>query len=69
MKILKYGILALLFFAPPALFAQQKYALVIGNAAYTSVTKLNNTANDAGDMKAALETLGFSVESLVNAGR
>ena len=33
-----------------ALSAQQKYALVIGNGAYTNITRLNNPANDARDM-------------------
>ncbi|MFP3090643.1 tetratricopeptide repeat protein [Treponema sp. TIM-1] len=45
---------------------QQKYALVIGNGAYTNVTKLNNPVNDARDMKTALESLGFTVDLVVN---
>jgi hypothetical protein len=49
--------------------AQEKYALVIGNGAYSSITKLNNPVNDANDMKAALESLGFRVEGLLNANR
>jgi uncharacterized caspase-like protein len=69
MKTLKYKLLALLLLAPVALFAQEKFALVIGNGAYTAVTKLNNTVNDAEDMKTALESLGFSVDRLLNAGR
>ncbi|MHC6204522.1 caspase family protein [Breznakiellaceae bacterium SP9] len=52
-----------------SLFAQQKQALIIGNSAYTSVSRLNNPVNDANDMKAVLETLGFQVEILTNAGR
>ncbi|MDR1420351.1 MAG: SUMF1/EgtB/PvdO family nonheme iron enzyme [Treponema sp.] len=47
----------------------QKYALVIGNGAYTGVTRLNNPANDAADTGAALRTLGFTVDLLANAGR
>jgi hypothetical protein len=50
----------------PAAYAQQKYALVIGNGAYTNVTRLNNPVNDARDMKAALESLGFTVDLVVN---
>jgi hypothetical protein len=46
-------------------YGQQKFALVIGNAAYTS-SPLRNTLNDATDMKAALESLGFTVELLRN---
>jgi tetratricopeptide (TPR) repeat protein len=45
---------------------QQKFALVIGNGAYTNVAKLNNPVNDARDMKAALESLGFTVDLVVN---
>jgi formylglycine-generating enzyme required for sulfatase activity len=43
-----------------------KYALVIGNGAYTSITRLNNPVNDANDMKAALEGLGFTVDLVLN---
>jgi formylglycine-generating enzyme required for sulfatase activity len=49
--------------------AQQKYALVIGNGAYTGITRLNNPVNDAADISAALRGLGFTVEQLTNAGR
>ncbi|GHU21762.1 hypothetical protein FACS1894164_02780 [Spirochaetia bacterium] len=51
---------------PAALSAQQKYALVIGNAAYTNTTRLNNPVNDANDMTAALTGLGFQVEKILN---
>jgi hypothetical protein len=45
---------AALFFLPFAsLAAQQKYALVIGNGAYTNFGRLGNPVNDAGDMKTA----------------
>jgi len=33
-------------------FAQQKYALVIGNANYTGFSPLKNPVNDANDMTA-----------------
>jgi uncharacterized caspase-like protein len=57
-----------LFFLAAALsFAQQKYALVIGNGNYTNITKLNNPVNDANDMEAALKSLGFTVDKLLNA--
>jgi uncharacterized caspase-like protein len=46
--------------------AQEKYALVIGNAAYTKVTALRNPVNDATDIKTALEALGFRVELVTN---
>jgi formylglycine-generating enzyme required for sulfatase activity len=48
-------------------FAQQKYALVIGNGNYANITKLNNPVNDANDMAAALQGLGFTVDKLTNA--
>jgi formylglycine-generating enzyme required for sulfatase activity len=47
--------------------AQQKFALVIGNGSYTQVTKLNNPVNDANDMTAALEGLGFKVDLITDA--
>jgi formylglycine-generating enzyme required for sulfatase activity len=52
--------------------AQQKYAenakfaLVIGNGAYTNITRLNNPVNDANDMAAALQGLGFQVDTVLN---
>jgi hypothetical protein len=48
--------------------AQQKHALVIGNSAYRN-SPLVNPANDAADMKTALEGLGFTVESVINGNR
>jgi len=50
-----------------ALFAQQKFALVIGNADYTTISKLRNPVNDANDITAALQRLGFTVDKLLNA--
>jgi len=47
-------------------FAQQKFALVIGNSNYTGISKLNNPANDANDMEAALKSLGFTVEKVLD---
>ena len=56
------------------LFAQQprnvsaspKYALIIGNAEYQRIEKLNNTINDAQDISAALRRLGYQVELKTN---
>jgi hypothetical protein len=63
--------LILLFLVIPllALQAQQKYALVIGNGAYTGITRLSNPVNDAADISAALRGLGFTVDQVTNAGR
>ena len=56
-----------LFFLTAAFsFAQQKYALVIGNGNYANITKLNNPVNDANDMEAALKGLGFTVDKVLN---
>jgi len=53
----------IIFFLTATLsFAQQKYALVIGNGNYTNITKLDNPVNDANDMTAALQGLGFTVK-------
>jgi uncharacterized caspase-like protein len=46
--------------AGPAL-AESRVALVIGNAAYEHAPPLPNTLNDAADIAAALERLGFEV--------
>jgi formylglycine-generating enzyme required for sulfatase activity len=60
--------LALVFFALAlsSIVAQQKYALVIGNGAYTGITRLNNPVNDARDMEAALKGLGWTVDLVIN---
>jgi len=61
-----------LILLPMILFAQQgtsgpaKYALVIGNGAYTGLARLTNPVNDANDMSAALEELGFTVDKILN---
>jgi hypothetical protein len=43
-------------------FAQQKFALVIGNGNYTALGRLKNPVNDAEDVAAVLNSLGFSVD-------
>jgi len=48
------------------LFAQQKFALVIGNANYNGISGLRNPVNDANAMEAALRNLGFTVEKVLN---
>ena len=50
----------------PAL-AEQRVALVIGNAAYAHAPRLANPLNDAADIGAALTRLGFAVTKLENA--
>jgi rare lipoprotein A (peptidoglycan hydrolase) len=71
MKRLFYIFLvAFLMFLPLAgLFAQQKFALVIGNGNYTSFGSLPNAVNDANDMTAALQGLGFTVDKVLDGNR
>jgi hypothetical protein len=40
---------------------QKRVALVIGNSVYKHTTQLINTKNDASDMGAALQRLGYQV--------
>ena len=44
----------------------QKFALVIGNSAYTNLTPLSNPVNDASDIALVLEHLGFTVDKVLN---
>jgi len=53
-------------FAQQHVSEPQKYALVIGNGAYTNLGRLNNPANDANDMAAALQGLGFTVDKVLD---
>ena len=46
--------------------ARQKYALVIGNASYTDLVTLKNPLNDANDVSAALSSMGFTVDKILN---
>lgn len=54
-------LLALLIAHSGPVFAEQRLALVIGNAAYGGNNKLNNPVNDAQDMAAVLRQVGFEV--------
>ena len=73
-------ILGILFF-PVSIFPQQKsdpaelaglyssdhkFALVIGNGAYSNLTPLANPVNDANDIAAVLQHLGFTVDKVIN---
>lgn len=49
--------------------AAGRVALVVGNGDYTYVTPLRNPVNDAADIAAALERLGFDVTLLLNADK
>ena len=51
------------------IFAQNRYALVIGNNKYTKVQVLENPVNDATDIAAKLKALGYQVELQTNIGK
>jgi uncharacterized caspase-like protein len=61
-------LLALLIAHSGAAIAEQRLALVIGNAAYSGNNKLNNPVNDAQDMAAVLRQVGFEVTEVYDAG-
>jgi caspase domain-containing protein len=67
--ILGLGVFAALagFAISPALADGKRVALVIGNSTYRNVPTLPNPANDAADIAAALNRLGFAVTLLTNA--
>ena len=62
-------VIFLLFFVSSAAMSAQRVALVIGNSNYDHVPVLPNPRNDASDIGAALERLGFAVTRLENADR
>ena len=59
-RIVGAAVVAVVIVAAPAL-AEKRVALVIGNAVYEHAPALANTRNDAADIGAALERLGFEV--------
>ena len=63
MRIILLGLLTGLLLLPTAQ-AQQRLALVMGNANYSIISKLKNPLNDATDIAVKLRKLGFQVVSL-----
>ena len=61
------AVLLLSVFVAPAV-AEQRVALVIGNAAYAHAPALATPRIDAADVGAALGRLGFAVTRIENAG-
>jgi hypothetical protein len=57
---------AALFIAVNGIYAQQKYALVIGNGKYDNFGSLRNAVNDANAIEITLKGLGFTVDKLIN---
>ena len=63
----KKFLVLLLILLPAFTFAQQKFALVIGNGDYSGgLPRLANPVNDANDIAAVLEHLGFTVDKVLN---
>jgi hypothetical protein len=58
--------LAALLLSAGAAGAQTKVALVVGNGAYRGVSPLTNPTNDARDVGASFERLGFEVRRVVD---
>ena len=65
--LLSAAALALLLLSAAPAWAEQRVALVIGNGSYAHAPSLANPLNDAADIGAALERLGFEVTSIENA--
>jgi hypothetical protein len=62
----KWALVICLLVFCSTVYAQQKFALVIGNSNYTNLSRLRNPVNDAEDMAAALTDLGFSVDKVLD---
>ena len=58
-----------MFVTPSVVLADGRVALVIGNSAYSEASRLPNPVNDATDVSAALERIGFDVETRLDASR
>jgi tetratricopeptide (TPR) repeat protein len=59
--MLRLLFLAFLLLTPSIAHSQKRVALVVGNSAYTHAGRLVNPKNDASDMAAALNKVGFQV--------
>lgn len=67
----KFGLVvaALCWALSPAMAQERRVALVIGNAAYKTVTTLQNPVNDSRAVAKSLRSLGFEVVERENVGR
>jgi uncharacterized membrane protein (DUF485 family) len=65
----KWALVLCVFAFCRTLYAQEKHALVIGNGDYTALGKLKNPVNDAEDVAAVLNDLGFNVEVVFDGDR
>jgi uncharacterized caspase-like protein len=59
----------LAFTDPRPASAENRVALVIGNASYAHTTPLANSLNDARDMSSALKSIGFDVVEALDADK
>ena len=62
-------VLGLLLAAAPALAQDRRVALIVGVGGYRNVPALANPPNDARDLAAVLDRLGFETETLVDPDR
>ncbi len=60
--------LTLVFYAHVVQASGNKYALVVGNSNYQFVPELKNPVNDAKDLAAALDRIGFDVNLQIDVG-
>ena len=70
LRSLVVAVVAFVVLAVPAVvLADGRVALVVGNSTYAHIGRLPNPDNDARDMSAALQRLGFEVTIELNADR
>lgn len=62
-------VVVLVVFASSVVLADGRVALVVGNGTYAHIGRLPNPENDAVDMAAALQRLGFDVTTEIDADR
>ena len=69
-RVLAAAVLALVLLASASVaLAAGRVALVVGNSTYAHIARLPNPENDAADMAAALQRLGFEVTTAQDADR
>ena len=69
-RVLAAAVLALVLLASASVaLAAGRVALVVGNSTYAHIARLPNPENDAADMAAALQRLGFDVTTAQDADR
>jgi formylglycine-generating enzyme required for sulfatase activity len=68
-RALLVSVVVVILAAAPLFGQAKRIALVIGNSAYAKIQALNNPVNDAADMTAALQRLGFTVLTKTDADR